>query len=107
MLKSTSFIFDGVPSETYGLMIYFTSDEEMKELSLGTDVDMIEDRLPKRVSPIHYGVDMNKSMTFPLTFGSTEYLEDYDVDAILSWLTGHQQYKWLEFVDGDHYVRYK
>lgn len=107
MLKSTSFIFDGVSSETYGLMIYFMDDESTKELPLGTDVDMIEDRLPKNVSPIHYGVDMNKAMTFPLTFGSTEYLEDYDVDAILSWLTGHQQYKWLEFVDGDHYVRYK
>lgn len=107
MLKSTSFIFDGVSSETYGLMIYFMDDESTKELSLGTDVDMIEDRLPKRISPIHYGVDINKAMTFPLTFGSTEYLEDYDVDAILSWLTGHQQYKWLEFVDGDHYVRYK
>jgi len=107
MLKSTSFIFDGVSSEAYNLMIYFLSDSETRELSLGTDVEVIEDRLPKRVTPIHYSVDMNKAMTFPLTFGSTEYLDDYDVDAILSWLTGHQQYKWLEFVDGDHYVRYK
>lgn len=107
MLKSTSFIFDGVPSETYNLMIYFLDDADNRELSFGTDVELIEDRLPKRISPIHYGVDLNKSMSFPLTFGSVEYLEDYDVDAILSWLTGHQQYKWLEFVDGDHYVRYK
>lgn len=107
MLKSSAFTFDGIPSETYGVMIYFLDDSDTRELSLGTDVDVIEDRLPKRTTPIHYGVDLNKSMSFPLTFGSTEYLEDYDVDAILSWLTGHQQYKWLEFVDGDHYVRYK
>ena len=51
MLKSTSFIFDGVPSDTYGLMIYFLDDESTKELPLGTDVDMIEDRLPKNISP--------------------------------------------------------
>lgn len=107
MFRSTSFKFDGVSSETYGLMIYFTDDSEIRDLSLGTDVELIEDRLPKQISPIHYGVDMNKPMTFPLTFGSTNYLKDYDVDAILSWLTGHQQYKWLEFIDGDHYIRYK
>lgn len=107
MLRSTNFIFDGVPSETFGLMIYFLDDLSTRELSLGTDVDVIEERLPTRTTPIHYGVDLNKAMSFPLTFGSTEYLEDYDVDAILSWLTGHQQYKWLEFVDGDHYIRYK
>lgn len=107
MLKSTEFIFDGVPSETFGLMIYFLDDSDRRELSLGTDVDVVEDRLPKRTTPIHYGVDLNKSMSFPLTFGSKEYLKDYDVDAILSWLTGHQQYKWLEFIDGDHYIRYK
>lgn len=107
MYRSSSFVFDGVPSEIYGLMIYFMDDAESREISLGTDINVIEDRLPKRISPIHYGVDINKSMSFPLTFGSTDYLEDYDVDAILSWLTGHQQYKWLEFIDGDHYVRYK
>lgn len=107
MLKSTSFVFDGIPSENYGVMIYFLDDSDKRELDLGTNVEIIEDRLAKRTSPIHYGVNLNQSMSFPLTFGSTEYLSDYDVDAILSWLTGHNQYKWLEYVDGDHYVRYK
>lgn len=107
MLRSTSFLFDGHSSEDFGLMIYFLDDEAQRELELGTNVEMIEDRLPKRYNPIHYGVDINQSMSFPLTFGSVDYLSDYDIDAILSWLTGHQQYKWLEYVDGDHYVRYK
>lgn len=107
MLKSTSFIFDGIPSEQYGVMIYFLNDDENRELDLGTDVEVIEERLPKRITPIHYGVDINKSMSFPLTFGSVNYLSDDDVDAILSWLTGHSQYKWLEYVDGEHYIRYK
>lgn len=107
MLRSANFLFDGQPSEAYNLMIYFMDDADTRELSFGTDIEVIEDRISTRINPIHYGVNINKSMSFPLTFGSTEYLEDYDVDAILSWLTGHQQYKWLEFVDGDHYVRYK
>ena len=92
MLRSTSFLFDGHSSEDFGLMIYFLDDEAQRELELGTNVEMIEDRLPKRYNPIHYGVDINQSMSFPLTFGSVDYLSDYDIDAILSWLTGHQQY---------------
>ena len=107
MFKSTSFIFDGVPSEDYGLMIYFLEDSIDRELALGTDVDVIEDRLPANYSPIHYGTNLNKEMTFPLTIGSVESLSDYEVDAILGWLTGHNTYKYLEYVDGDHYVRYK
>lgn len=107
MLRSTSFIFDNIPSETFGLMIYFLDDEEKREMEFGTDVELIEDRLSSRTDPISYGVNVNQAMTFPLTFGSTEYLTDYDVDAILGWLTGHQQYKWLEYADGDHMMRYK
>ena len=62
MLRSTNFIFDGVPSETFGLMIYFLDDSSTRELSLGTDVDVIEERLPTRTTPIHYGVDLNKAI---------------------------------------------
>lgn len=107
MFKSTSFVFDGVPSEDYNLMIYFLEDSIQREIELGTNIDIIEDRLPSNYSPIHYGTNLNKGMTFPLTIGSTEHLSDYEVDAILGWLTGHNTYKYLEYVDGDHYVRYK
>ena len=107
MLKSTSFIFDGKPSDDYGLMIYFLNDEATRELNLGTNVNVVEDRIANRITPIHYGTNINQSMSFTLTFGSVEYLEDYEVDAILGWLTGHNTYKYLEYVDGDHYVRYK
>lgn len=106
MLNSTSFIFDDVPSEDYGLQIYFFEDQD-QDLDFGTKSDIVETRIPKRLTPIHYGVNLNSSMSFPLTFGSLDPLDDYDVDSIIGWLTGHQEYKYLEFVDKDHLVRYK
>ncbi len=103
MFKELAFSFDGVPCDKYGLMIYFIDDSSNRELSLGTDVTMIEDRLSKRIDPISYGVNMNQSLSFPLTFGSTSTLTEDEVDAILEWLTGHQQYKWLELYDYENY----
>ena len=107
MLNSTSFIFNGQSSDQYGLMIYFLEDEDKRELELGTSSEIIEDRPTRRITPISYGVSINKGMEFELVFGSREYLDDYDVDAILGWLTGYNDYKYLEYVDGGHYVRYK
>lgn len=108
MLKSTSFIFDGQSSDDYGVMIYFLNDDSMvRELEFGTDVSIVEDRPSRLLTPIHYGTNVNSAMSFPLTFGSPEHLSDFEVDAIAGWLTGHSQYKWLEYVESDHYVRYK
>lgn len=108
MLRSHSFIFDGQSSEDYGVMLYFIDDDsQIRELELGTNVSIVEDRPTKRLTPIHYGTNINSSLSFPIVFGSTTYLSDYEVDAIISWLTGHNQYKFLEYVDHDHYVRYK
>ncbi len=102
MYSKTAFVFDGVPSTQYGLMIYYLDDASTRDLSLGTDVDIVEDRLSKQFRSISYGVNVNQSLSFPLTFGSTEYLDESQIDEILTWLTGHQRYKWLELVDIDH-----
>lgn len=108
MYTSQFFTFDGISSEDYDLMIYFFNDQSVIDVNFGTNVTPIEERLPSRVDPIHYGVNMNESFSFPLTFGSTKYLNEYDVEEIIQWLTGHQQYKWLEFEDYNaNPVRYK
>lgn len=99
MIKETAFKFDNVPCTDYGLMIYYLDDEDIRSVELGTNVSVIEDRLSKRIDPIHYGVNMNESLSFPLTFGSRETLTEAQVEEILSWLTGHKQYKWLELYE--------
>ena len=99
MFKEQAFTFDGISCNEYGLMIYFTDNQTTREINLGTDIDIVEDRLSKRIDPISYGVSMNKALSFPLTFGSRTTITEDEVDEILSWLTGHREYKWLELHD--------
>lgn len=103
MFKEIAFNFDGTSCDEYGLMIYFLDDTSVREQDFGTSIEIIEDRLSKRIDPITYGVDMNQSMSFPLTFGSRTTLTEDQVDEVLSWLTGHQDYKWLELYDYESY----
>ena len=102
MFKETAFKFDGIPCTDYGLMIYYLSDSSTRDIGLGTNVSVVEDRLSKRIDPITYGASMNESLSFPLTFGSTETMTEAQVEEILEWLTGHQQYKWLELYESNH-----
>lgn len=103
------FIFNGIPSEEYGLIIYDIGDKKNSDDNkLGTDIKIIEDRISRKLKPLHYGVTMDSPLTFPITFGSFEYLDRYDIDVIGRWLTGHSQYKYLDIIQDDMvYRRYK
>jgi phage-related protein len=89
-------------------MLYSFDDPETQENDAGTNVDISETRIARSVKPIHYGVTANQSMTFSLTFGAEKSLSKYETDLISNWLTGHQDYKWLEILQDDLVnVRYK
>jgi len=96
-----SFIFDGIPSENFGLNIYnFDSDGGLKEGN-GNSVEINQDWLFRRTSPYLYGVMQNKPMEFDITFGSTNAVCADDKAIIFGWLFGHQQYKKLQIVQDD------
>lgn len=106
--NARTFIFDGVPCEEYGLMIYYLDNPSTRENSVGTDVDILETRLNRSVKPIFYGTTMNQPLQFSMTFGSLEPMTKYEVDLVAGWLTGHSEYKWLELIQDDLVnVRYK
>lgn len=106
--SAESFIFDGIPSEQFGLMLYSFENSNTKESELSPNIEIIGERINRRHDSIHYGVSHKEPLTFPLTFGSATYLDKYDVDAIGNWLTSHKQYKILELFQPDMgYVRYK
>jgi len=107
-LEGDRFIFDGIPSDYYNLMLYTFDGSGKEESDLGTNVKIIEDRISRRCDGLHYGTTKNDQLTFPITFGSLDYLDQYDVDVIAGWLTGHNTYKILEIPQPDmEYVRYK
>lgn len=106
--NARTFIFDGVPCEEYGLMLYNFDNPSTRESNVGTNVDIMETRLNRSTKPIFYGTTMNEPLQFSLTFGSLEPMTKYEVDLVAGWLTGHNEYKWLEIIQDDLVdVRYK
>ena len=109
------FSFDGIPCTEYGLMMYDfgTSSDSSNNLSVSTEI--IEDRIARRYTPLHYGTISNKPLEFTMTFGADTnaidkgvYLDRWDMDAIANWLTAHNKYKWLEITQPDmEMFRYK
>ena len=89
-------------------MIYEIDGRKQDNVSFGNKADISEMRLPRRVQPIHYGVNYNKDpLQFKLVFGAQDYLDRYDLEAIALWLTGHQDYKWLSVCQNDLRVEYR
>lgn len=106
-----SIIYNGIPSETFGLMLYDIENYSQSEGTLGTKISIVEDRIRRRNPPIHYGITNNDPLTFKLVMGVTDQeirLDRYDLAAIAGWLTGHSEYKWLHICQPDlELVRYR
>lgn len=100
-MRATSFIFDGIPSEKFGVMIYYFDSMATDHRDLFKQ-DIVEDRLNTRYDPIFHGVGINSSREYTLTFGSREYMSQHEVERIADWLTSHNSYKWLEICQDDH-----
>lgn len=108
------FSFDGVPCFEYGLMVYDigSPDEDGAFVSVA---EIIEDRTAWRSTPLHYGAIFNKPLTFNFTFGADiksidkkTYLDRWEMETIASWLTCHENYKYLEIQQPDmEALRYK
>ncbi|MDO4562219.1 MAG: hypothetical protein Q4C12_00135 [Clostridia bacterium] len=110
------FSFDGIPCTEYGLMLYdigTKSSDTTTDLSVNTEI--VEDRIARRYTPLHYGTITNEPLEFTMTFGADinaidkgEYLDRWDLETIARWLTAHNKYKWLEITQPDmEMFRYK
>lgn len=109
------FSFDGTPCTEYGLMLYDFGTSGSENGTLASGIEIVEDRIARRSTPLHYGTVMNKPLEFNMTFGADldaidrgVYLDRWDLDAITNWLIGHNTYKWLEITQPDmETVRYR
>ena len=108
------FSFNSIPCFEYGLMLYdVESTNEGGKFS--SAIDISEDRTVFRYKPLYYGSSQNKPLTFSVIFGADmnlvdleKHLDRWDMDAIATWLTGHDGYKYLEITQPDmEAMRYK
>lgn len=93
-----SFIYNGISSEQFGLMLCDFENAKQEAGKLGAGLSIQEDRIARRTTSLHYGVIDNTAKSFPLVFVSTDpakRLDRYDIAQVASWLSGHSDYKEL------------
>lgn len=109
------FIFDGIPCEEFGLILYDVGSSKQDATGFASDSEFSEDRIARRYDPLFYGVSQNGQLSFSLVFGLNPQMinenvsfDRWDFEKIASWLTGRDGYKWLEIGDdAECYYRYR
>jgi len=100
MFKGVDFIFNNVPSETYGLKIGFTNGGDPRDTISGV-VRSIEEHKNKRQSKPHFlGLEITNKLEFDLIVYSETELDTYDRQAIDNWLY-QNEYKYFSIVQKD------
>ena len=98
---ASSFIFNNIPSEYYGLRIFNFGNGGNENQSSGGDISLITQDVYRRPIPYFYGVNQDKVLTFPIVFGSYSALDKTTQDLIHKWLFGQMGYKKLIVVQED------
>ena len=96
-----NFVFDGIPSEMYGLVISSSSSGEDTS-NASTDVDIKIQTIFRRPVPYFYGVTQTPVLEFDAEVYTTESeITQPDSALIQKWLFGQSNYKKLRIVQPD------
>lgn len=103
-----NFSFNRVPCFEYGLRIYDIDGNNNKAAPFTNTGKILTNTVPSTGRNFLYGRSFDDPLEFELIFGldpvgvhMDEYLDRYEMDAIANWLTGHNEYKWLEIEQPD------
>lgn len=111
----TSFTYDDVSSDEFGLILYEIGGISDEGMSLATATSVIEDTLNNKWKPYFYGLEFNKKLSFTMTFGISQErifnqkgLDRDEIKMVSDWLTCHTKYKYLDIEHPDmNSFRYK
>lgn len=103
-----SFVFNDVPCDEYDLMLYDVGGTSGSTGKFASGVSILEDKTAYRYKPFFYGVKIEDKLKFQLVFGVNEsrldqglYFSRDELEAIATWLTGHDKYMWLYIEQDD------
>ena len=94
----SSFSFDGISCEEYGLMLY-DFDSTTQGDSEYASLEIEEERIPGRPRSLFYSTYYKNPLEFKLVFGADEFaaetgepIDRYDMQLIGAWLTDRREY---------------
>lgn len=96
-----SFVFNDIPSETYGLFVINFGSSSSDKGSGGADVQLFLQEIYRRPKPYLFGVSQKPTLEFEFTFGSEQPLSAEMRSVIEGWLFGQLGYKKLQIVQDD------
>lgn len=86
----------------YGLYVCDFGGTGQSDVSFGNAGKIVEASTATRIKQIHFGVNYNEDpLEFQIVFGTERALDRYDMQNIAMWLTGHQNYQWLQIDQPD------
>lgn len=96
-----SFIYNGIPSDTFGL---FISDLDASAInsSMGSfDVTLYEQKIYRKQTPYFFGATGVPHLEFDMSCFSEQELTAEDFEGVQRWLFGSTSYKTLQIVQED------
>ncbi len=97
----SSFIFNSVPSEQYGLRISELDASAINEAMGSFDVEIYEQKVYRRSTPYFYGTTGVPHLEFDMSCYSEQELSAEDFSIIQKWLFGQNTYKKLQITQFD------
>jgi phage-related protein len=96
-----TFIFNDIPSETYGLYLGVAGDSGESTNAVGTDVTLLTQKIYRRPVPLYYGAEQTPVLQFPLSMYSPNEMTAADFSDTATWLFGQMAYKKLRICQND------
>lgn len=99
----TSFIYDGISSDRYQLLLASIGDESDDEVDMGLNVDPLVSDSPLPFKQ-DYGVQYSNPLSFRITVTHKDgsYFSYFQIREIAAWLTGRQRPCWLQILHPDY-----
>lgn len=104
--KGTSFIFNDIPSDYFGLIIADFSKGNMTSTSAGNEIKLSSQTIKGNPRQFIYGVDSYEPLIYNMTIVSEEEVPRDKVSIIENWLFGQICYKKLQIIQDDMYGVY-
>lgn len=101
MFSGLNFVFNGIPSEKFGLKIGFIGNSGVKDSYSGVSQSIEEIKIKRVDKPIFFGTEKSGKISFELLLFSEEEIDTYDRQAIDRWLF-QNEYKYFKIEQEDY-----